>query len=129
MSLYRRTRGLLKAHSIRPRKALGQHFLVDEGVLGSIMDAAQVGPADTVVEIGGGVGALTQALARRAKAVHSIEIDAALAAILTEALADFPTVTIHQADALKFPYETLPAPYAVVANIPYQITAPLVDRF
>lgn len=129
MSLYRRTRGLLAAHGVRPRKGLGQHFVVDEGALAAVMDAAEVGPDDTVLEIGGGVGALTQALARRARLVHCLEIDEALAAILTEALADFPNVTVHNVDALKFPFETLPAPYAVVANIPYQITAPLVGRF
>jgi 16S rRNA (adenine1518-N6/adenine1519-N6)-dimethyltransferase len=129
LSLYRRTRGLLAAHGVRPRKALGQHFVVDEGALASVMDAAEVGPDDTVLEIGGGVGALTQALARRASVVHCLEIDEALVAILKESLADFPNVTVHHIDALKFPFETLPAPYAVVANIPYQITAPLVGRF
>ncbi len=129
MSLYRRTRGILSAYGVRPRKALGQHFVVDEETLQAVVDAAEVGPDDTLLEIGGGVGALTRALARRAKIVHCLEIDEALADILTETMADFPNVTVHHTDALKFPYETLPAPYAVVANIPYQITAPLVGRF
>ncbi len=129
LTLYRRTRGILSARGLRPKKALGQHFLVDEEVLEAIMEAAEVRPADTVLEIGGGVGVLTQALARRALAVHCLEIDPDLAAVLTEALADLDNVTVHQADALKFPYETLPAPYAVVANIPYQISTPLVDCF
>lgn len=128
MTLYKKTRGLLAAHSIRPSKALGQHFLVDEAVLDEIIEAAELEPSETVVEIGGGVGALTHALARRAAAVHCIEIDPALVAVLEEALAGLPNVAVHQADALKFPLETLPAPYSVVANIPYQITAPLVGR-
>ncbi len=72
LTLYRRTRGILSARGLRPKKALGQHFLVDEEVLGAIMEAAEVGPADTVVEFGGGVCALNQALARRARAVHCI---------------------------------------------------------
>lgn len=128
-SLYRTTRGLLAAHGIRPAKALGQHFLVDEATLASIMTAADVEPGETVVEVGGGVGALTQALARRAGRVHCLEIDTGLVAVLRQALADVPNVTIHEADALKFPFESLPYPYSVVANIPYQITAPLVDKF
>lgn len=129
MSLYRATRGLLSAHGIRPSKTLGQHFLVDEETLAAIMEAAAVETTDTVVEIGGGVGALTQALARRARAVHCLEIDEALVAVLRQALVGLPNVTVHHVDALKFPYETLSEPYSIVANIPYQITAPLVDRF
>jgi 16S rRNA (adenine1518-N6/adenine1519-N6)-dimethyltransferase len=106
---------------------LGQHFLVDEATLAAVMQAAAVEPTETVVEIGGGVGALTQA--RRAQTVHCLEIDETLVAVLHQALADLPNVTIHHADALKFPYETISEPYSIVANIPYQITAPLVDRF
>ena len=128
-SLYSTTRGVLAAHGIRPAKALGQHFLVDEATLAFIMTAADVQPGETVVEVGGGVGALTQALARRAERVHCLEIDGALVAVLRQTLAEVPNVTVHEADALKFPFESLPAPYSVAANIPYQITAPLVDKF
>lgn len=128
MSLYRTTRGLLSAHHVHPDKSLGQHFLVDEASLAEIMKAASVEPDDRVVEVGGGVGALTQALARRAEAVHCLEIDEALVGVLRGALADYPNVTVHHVDALKFPFESVAEPYSVVANIPYQITAPLVDR-
>ncbi len=129
MSLYRTTRGLVATHGLKPSKALGQHFLVDESTLRVIMEASGLEAGETVVEVGGGVGALTQALARRAKVVHCLEFDEALVAVLRQALAEYPNVTVHHVDALKFPYETVPAPYAIVANIPYQITAPLVERF
>jgi 16S rRNA (adenine1518-N6/adenine1519-N6)-dimethyltransferase len=103
--------------------------MVDEASLDAIIKAASVEPNDTVVEIGGGAGALTQALARRAGAVHCLEVDEALVGVLSQALADFPNVTLHHVDALKFPYESVAEPYSVVANIPYQITAPLVELF
>ena len=106
---------------------LGQHFLFDPLILGRIADASGVGPEDTVVEIGPGPGALTRELASRAKKVIAIELDTALHAKLQAALHDegIGNVELHRGDALRFNYSAI-EPFKVCANIPYQITTPLI---
>ncbi|SVD03127.1 uncharacterized protein METZ01_LOCUS355981, partial [marine metagenome] len=91
---------LLRRMGLRPRKGLGQHFLVSQGVLARIVAAADIGPKDTVVEIGPGLGALTELLARRAGRVVALELDDELAIALKNVFADQPHVEILHGDAM-----------------------------
>ena len=129
------TRGLLRRFDLRVRKGLGQHFLVDEGVLGLIVSAAQLTPADVILEVGPGLGVLTMELARRAGRVVAIELDNKLAAILKQTLASLENVTIINEDVLKVAPKALleeleaEPSYKVVANLPYYITSPVLRHF
>jgi len=114
--------------SIPPKKSLGQNFLVDEDVAARIVDAAHVGPEDTVVEIGPGRGAMTRDLAKRAGRFIAIELDERLYDSLKENLSDLPGAEVVLADALKYPYEDLPGRVKVVANLPYYISTPIITR-
>lgn len=108
----------------RPKKGMGQHFLIDETVLDMIVAAAEVGPADTVVEIGPGLGVLTRALAEHAGHVIAVELDEQLAGILREQLAGFDNLEIVPGDILQIdPRELIAGPYIVAANLPYYITS------
>src|SRR5204863_439164 len=111
--------------------SLGQRFLVDRGVLAAIVDAAELSPDDDVLEIGPGPGVLTAALASRVRSVTAVEIDPRMVALLGETLAEHRNVRIVQADALKVDLLALaPRPITrIVANLPYQITTPLLERF
>lgn len=110
----------------RPRKRFGQHFLTDPGVIGAILDAVAAGPDDTVVEIGPGQGAITRALAREAGTLHAVELDRDLAAALRGEFSASDSVTIHEADALKFDFSDLGDSLRVVGNLPYNISTPLL---
>jgi 16S rRNA (adenine1518-N6/adenine1519-N6)-dimethyltransferase len=129
-----RTRAILAARGLRPRKARGQHFLVDARVRDAIVAAAGVGPGDTVVEIGPGTGTLTEALLRCGARVYAVELDRELAAALPEVLGRPPALTVWVADALRFDFAAQFSEYPargrirVVANIPYYITTPLILR-
>lgn len=124
----------LRRLGVTPRKALGQHFLLDQFVLGDIADACLLTPSDTVLEIGAGPGGLTEELARRAGFVAAVEIDEELAALSRRRLADRPNVSIVAADVLDYaPVELLEecgatAPYIATGNLPYYITQPVVRR-
>jgi 16S rRNA (adenine1518-N6/adenine1519-N6)-dimethyltransferase len=110
----------------RPRKRFGQHFLVDDGVTARIVAAVQPRPGETLVEIGPGLGALTQPLLERAGALTVIELDRDLAA----RLARNPRLTVVQADALDIDFAALAAaagsPLRLVGNLPYNISTPLL---
>jgi len=129
-----RTRAILAARGLRPRKGRGQHFLVDAQVRDAIVAAAGVGPGDAVVEIGPGTGALTEALLRCGARVFAVELDRELAAALHEALGQPPALTVWVADALRFDLaahlgdDPARGRIQVVANIPYYITTPLILR-
>ncbi len=130
---FQNARQLLRRYGIRPRKSLGQHFLVDEQHLGRIVAAADLGPDDTVLEIGPGLGVLTSALAERAGRVVAVEIDAAMRAVLADTIGSRPDVEIVNADIRKVaPGDLLGCEhdrtgrlpgYKVVANLPYYITS------
>ena len=133
-SLLARTQKLLRRSGLRARKGLGQHFLIDEEVLGLIISAAQLTPEDIVVEVGPGLGVLTKELAKHAGRVIAIEIDDTLAALLKESLSAFRNVTIINEDVLKVTPEALlselkASSYKVVANLPYYITSPVLRHF
>ncbi len=124
-------KGLLREWELRPRKGLGQNFLVDQRVLKQILATAEVGPEDTVLEVGAGLGTLTQALAERARRVVAVEVDPQLVSILRSRLQSQPSIEIVQGDILALDIAGLmqgegthqAPPYKVVANIPYYITS------
>ena len=113
--------------SVRPTKALGQHFLVDENFLGVIGRLAGLAPQDVVVEVGPGLGVLTRYLADAVHHVHAIELDHRLEEPLTTTLDGRTNVSLLFADALDVNLESLhPKPCKLVANLPYNIATPLV---
>jgi len=109
------------------KKRLGQHFLVDENLLGVIGRLAELGPDDRVLEIGPGLGVLTGYLAQRVSHVDAVELDRALEPRLRERLAGCENVSLHFGDALALDLaEVAPAAAKLVANLPYNIATPLI---
>jgi 16S rRNA (adenine1518-N6/adenine1519-N6)-dimethyltransferase len=123
-------RAVLHRHGLRPDKRLGQNFLVDPAGLERVMRAADLGPSDTVLEIGAGVGTLTARLAREVRQVLAVELDARLIPPLTEVVGRLANVRVIQADILRLDLAPLirGEPFRVVANVPYQITSHLLRR-
>ncbi len=113
---------------IPPKKSLGQNFLTDPHYLRKIVDAAKVGPADQVVEIGPGLGHLTRELAARCGRLVVIELDDRLIPGLRGEFGGQPRVEVVHGDALAFAYGSLPGRWKVVANLPYYISTPLIQR-
>ena len=119
----------MRDHEVRPRRDLGQNLLVDSNILGVIERLAVLQPEDVVLEVGGGLGVLSEHLAQRSAHVHIVEIDAALVPALQEALTPHPNTTLHVADAMQLDLAGLqPAPTKVVANLPYGIAAGAILR-
>lgn len=110
-----------------PNKSLGQHWLHDESTLRAIVAFAGIQKDDTVLEIGPGLGTLTQVLITTGVKVYAVEFDATLAAQLPQRVPS-PRLTIEQADILTFNFTKLPVGYKVVANVPYYITSAIVRR-
>jgi len=111
----------------RPKKRLGQHFLVDPNTARIV--ARGVGKDDVVLEVGPGRGALTTVLAEQAGLVHAVELDPDVIPALRRALGPYQNVLIHEGDALTFDYGALdPQPNKLVANLPYNVASPLVLR-
>jgi len=107
--------------------ALGQNFLVDRNILDVIERLADLRPEDVVLEVGGGLGVLSERLAARVRYLHVVEVDRQLEPSLRGALAEFANVTVHLADALELDLATLvPPPTKVVANLPYGIAATVI---
>jgi 16S rRNA (adenine1518-N6/adenine1519-N6)-dimethyltransferase len=112
---------------VTPNRDLGQHFLVDENILGVIGRLAELEQDDVVLEIGPGLGVLTEYLAERVGRVHAVELDRALEPHLTERLAGRDNVELHFGDALRLDLAALePAPRKLVANLPYNVATPIV---
>jgi len=113
--------------TVTPKKSLGQHFLVDENILGVIGRLAGLQPEDVILEVGPGLGILTRYLAERTRIVHAVEIDRALAESLSTTLGDHDNVRLVFGDVLRLDLGALdPAPGKLVANLPYNIATPLV---
>ena len=115
--------------SARRSRTLGQNFLVDRNILDVIERLAALGPDDVVLEIGGGLGVLSERIAARARHLHVVEVDRRLEQRLRATLAPFGNVSLHIADALEFPFRGLaPPPDKLVANLPYGIAATAILR-
>ncbi len=130
MGVRRDARDALAAAGLRPQKRWGQHFLCDPAVARRIVDAARLGPDATALEIGPGLGALTDTLADAAARLYLVEIDRGLAARLQERYAARPHVRVLVGDVLALPLEALiPEPdLTVVANLPYNVSTPVLFR-
>jgi len=119
----------MREFGVRPKRELGQNFLIDSNILGVIERAAELRPGDVVLEIGGGLGVLTEYLAPLVAHVHVVELDRGLEAALRDAIEPFHNVTLHLADAMRLDLRALdPAPTKVVANLPYGIAAGAILR-
>lgn len=122
---------LLSRYSAAPLKRLGQNFLINPGVLKKIIAAADLGGEETVLEIGPGLGTLTQELAKQAKKVIAVEKDKKIVEILKETMNGYKNVEIIEGDILKlnnWPIEQLNN-YIIVANLPYYIASPVIRKF
>jgi 16S rRNA (adenine1518-N6/adenine1519-N6)-dimethyltransferase len=121
-------REILRRHRLQPSKALGQIFLIDRRALERIVEAAELTPADTVLEVGPGVGQLTRLLSESAGRVVAVELDPRLIDVLRQELADRPNIELVQGDILALDPGALAGgrPYKVVANLPYYITSAAV---
>jgi 16S rRNA (adenine1518-N6/adenine1519-N6)-dimethyltransferase len=114
----------LRAFGIRPNRELGQNFLIDDNILRVIGSAAALDAEDVVLEVGGGLGVLSEFLAARVAHLHVVEVDRSLEPPLRDALEQFDNATLHLADAVKLDFATLePSPSKVVANLPYGVAA------
>lgn len=128
-------RAVMEKHGIAPQKRYGQNFLISENVVSRIADTAGLGDYDIgIIEIGPGIGTLTQKLAERYKKVVSVEIDTSLLPVLADTLADYDNVKIINGDAMKTDFAKLIEEefagmrVAVCANLPYYITSPVIMR-
>lgn len=126
------TSEILQKYRFRMQKKYGQNFLIDTNILHKIVEAAQITKEDCVLEIGPGIGTMTQYLAEAADKVIAVEIDKDLIPILDETLAPYDNVTLIQGDILKVDLHKLSReqakdrPFKVVANLPYYITTPII---
>lgn len=117
--------------SHRPRKRFGQHFLHDPGIIQRIVDTIDASEGERVVEIGPGLGAITQRLLRRTGSLDAVELDRDLIPRLTATCAGLGELRIHQADALEFDFCALaaaPEKLRIVGNLPYNVSTPLLFR-
>ncbi len=119
----------MRQFGVRPNRELGQNFLIDSNILDVIGRAAELEGHDVVLEVGGGLGVLSEYLAERTAHVHVVELDRKLEPALRDALDPHPNTTLHLADAVKLNLVTLqPAPTKVVANLPYGVAAGVILR-
>lgn len=130
-SLAYKTKKIVEKYGFSFKKNFGQNFLVDERVLGKIVSSAEISKDDVVIEVGPGIGTLTQALAKEAYKVVAVEIDTTLVPILGELLSDFDNIEIINEDILKVDVNALAEKYPdkkikMVANLPYYITTPII---
>lgn len=124
---------LLKKHNFAPNKFLGQNFLIDEKVLDKIIETADIKESDNAIEIGPGMGVLTQALLSKGANVVAIEKDKDLIPVLEENLREFKNYKVFNEDFLALDFDELVAdfggkPYKIVSNIPYYITSPVLRK-
>ncbi|KAF0993460.1 16S rRNA (adenine(1518)-N(6)/adenine(1519)-N(6))-dimethyltransferase RsmA [Geobacillus sp. TFV-3] len=130
-----RTKEILERYGFSFKKSLGQNFLIDANILRKIVDVADISPDTGVIEIGPGIGALTEQLARRAKKVVAFEIDGRLLPILADTLSPYDNVRIFHQDVLKADLHDVIAEELadvsdrmVVANLPYYVTTPIIMK-
>ncbi|QCX33459.1 16S rRNA (adenine(1518)-N(6)/adenine(1519)-N(6))-dimethyltransferase RsmA [Caloramator sp. E03] len=133
MSLTSKTLDIIKHFEFKFNKNLGQNFLIDENILNKIIDGAELDHDDCALEIGPGIGTLTQAMAKRCKRVIAIEIDDSLIDILNETLGNYENIKIIHGDALKMDFKKLIEDEGldnvkIVANLPYYLTTPFITN-
>lgn len=127
-----RTMAVLEKHGFRFQKKYGQNFLIDAHILEKIIDAAEITKDDFVLEIGPGIGTMTQYLCEAAKEVMAVEIDSNLIPVLQDTLSEYDNVTVLNEDILKVDISRIAEeknhgkPIKVVANLPYYITTPII---
>lgn len=132
LGIPKNTIAILQKYNINFQKKFGQNFLIDTHVLEKIVEAADIGKEDFVLEIGPGIGTMTQYLCEAAREVMAVEIDANLIPVLRETLADYDNVTVLHEDILKVDLAEIAQkhnggrPIKVVANLPYYITTPII---
>lgn len=125
---------ILERYGFKFSKSLGQNFLIDGNIVRKIVDEGDITPEDYIIEIGPGMGTLTEELALRAKKVIAIEIDDTLLPILDETLGKYDNVQVIHGDVLKIDIEKLieenlsGGPVKVVANLPYYVTTPIIAK-
>ncbi|MDD2696815.1 MAG: 16S rRNA (adenine(1518)-N(6)/adenine(1519)-N(6))-dimethyltransferase RsmA [Candidatus Pacebacteria bacterium] len=119
---------LLKKYRIQPSKGLGQNFLIDKAAVRKVVMAAELEDKDLVLEIGPGLGVLTEELAQKAKKVIAVEKDRKMMEIMKETLGNFNNIEVIQGDILKSKLQ-IPDGYKVVANLPFYLTAPVIRKF
>jgi 16S rRNA (adenine1518-N6/adenine1519-N6)-dimethyltransferase len=142
LSLAKQTREWLRQYELHAKKGLGQHFLVNSGILSNIISAAELSPQDLVIEVGPGLGVLTRELLNNAGYVIAVELDSAVIKLLQSNLAGYDNFSLIHSDILKikpgeiierekhkFPASVDPQRYKVVANLPYYITQPIIRHF
>ncbi len=132
MSLTARTKQLLLKHNLKPVHHRGQNFLIQKKILDKIINAAQLKRGDTVLEVGPGLGFLTERLAKKVKKVIAVELDRNLFKILSEEFKDVKNLELVQGNILKFnptSYKLQATGYKVVANLPYNITSRFIRNF
>jgi 16S rRNA (adenine1518-N6/adenine1519-N6)-dimethyltransferase len=128
-------RYIMDKYGFRFSKSLGQNFLIDEGTVNRIVANAEVGPEDVVLEIGPGIGVMTQVLAAHAEKVVAVEIDSSLLPVLNETLEGLKNVEVVHGDILEVDVRALLTEHfgdrkpKVVANLPYYVTTPILMRF
>ena len=121
---------LLEKYNVKPKKSLGQHFLIDRKVLKKIIQVACLSKKDTILEIGPGIGTLTLELSPRVKKVIAIEKDKKMCEILKEVVRNTKNVKVIRGNILKTdPLSLVPCYYKIVANIPYYLTSPVIRMF
>jgi 16S rRNA (adenine1518-N6/adenine1519-N6)-dimethyltransferase len=121
---------IIHQYDIKPRKKLGQSFLLDKNIIHKIAAAANISDDDVVLEIGSGIGVLTEEIAAKARRLIAVELDEKLSELLKDKLARYDNVEIHNTDILKFDFGSLADKYKtkikVVGNVPYNISSPLI---
>ncbi len=125
------TKDIVKKYGFKFTKSLGQNFLVDASILNEIIDGANITEEDTIIEIGPGVGTLTEKLLKISKKVYAIELDNSLLPILEEELKGFNNFTLIHKDALKVDFNEIigdEKSVKVVANLPYYVTTPIISK-
>jgi len=131
----KKTKEIVQKHGFKFSKSLGQNFLIDQNILDHIVDGAGISQDDYVIEVGPGIGSLTQNIAERANSVVAIEIDKTLIPILEETLAGYSNVAVINADVLKLDLHKLISErfegknVKVIANLPYYVTTPIIMKF
>lgn len=131
-----RTKEILEKYGLSAKKSLGQNFIVDTNILSKIVNAGEINKNTTVIEVGPGIGALTEQLAKKAGNVIAFEIDDRLLPVLEDTLSPYDNIEIIHSDILKVDMKAFEKSYladskevVLVANLPYYITTPIIMRF